>query len=253
MKMNISIGIILISAIVCITNSGCRESSRSEKIDSYQIVPDAHSAIIPLPRDNDWWTLRHQAAVDRAKQGDVDMIFVGDSIFHRWESIGKSVWNEYYADRNVLNLGFSGDRTQHVLWRLNNGEIDGISPKLAVVMIGTNNCTLGSSPQEIADGVVAICKKIRSTLPDTKILLLGIFTRDEQPSERRERNAQASNIFSKIADDKWIYYLNINDKLLESDGTLSKEIMPDAIHPSEKGYKICAEAIETEVARLMSE
>ncbi|HOA53322.1 MAG TPA: GDSL family lipase, partial [Thermogutta sp.] len=92
----------------------------------------ANDAINPVPRSDQWWMQRHQSMNDRVKQGNVDLIFIGDSITHGWEGAGKEIWEAYYGHRNAVNLGIGGDRTQHVLWRLDNGNIDGIQPKLAV-------------------------------------------------------------------------------------------------------------------------
>ena len=203
-----------------------------------------------------WWTVRHEEVLDRIQRGDVDLIFVGDSIIHGWEKSGqgKKVWDKYYAPRNTVNMGFDGDKTQHVLWRFDNGEIDGISPKLAVLMIGTNNSNgQDNTAEEIADGIKAICAKMRYKLPKTKILIFGIFPRGATPSPQREKNAKASELASQIADNNMIYYLNINDHFLEADGTLSTNIMPDLLHPNEKGYEIWADAIEPTVAKLMGE
>ncbi|MBN2376411.1 MAG: hypothetical protein JXD22_08420 [Sedimentisphaerales bacterium] len=211
-----------------------------------------HSAVISAHRHN-WWSARHEQVLDQIK-GKVDLIFVGDSITHGWEKAGKELWDKYYAPRNAVNMGFSGDRTQHVLWRFEHGEIDGISPKLAILMIGTNNSNKqDNTAEEIADGIKAICAQMRWKLPKTKILILSIFPRGEKPSPQREKNAKASELAAQIADNDMIYYLNINDKFLEADGTLSTDIMPDLLHPNEKGYKIWAEAIEPTVAKLMGE
>ena len=113
----------------------------------------------------------------RVKQGNVDLIFIGDSITHGWEEAGKDVWQKFYGKRNAVNLGIGGDQTQHVLWRLDHGNIDGISPKLAVIMIGTNNAGSGQQPEQIAEGIKAIVEQLRAKLPETKILLLAIFPR----------------------------------------------------------------------------
>jgi beta-glucosidase len=179
------------------------------------------------------------------------LIFIGDSITHSWEKNGKEVWSQYYGNRNAVNLGIGGDRTQHVLWRLANGNIQNISPKVAVLMIGTNNHPPRSTAEEITDGIISICKVLREKLPNTKILLLAIFPRGQQPNEMREELARASIMASVIADNKNIYYLDIGDKFLEPDGTISKEIMPDFLHLSPKGYQIWAEAIEPELVKLM--
>ena len=131
------------------------------------------------------WMARHQAINARAKQGHIDLIYVGDSIVQNYATQGKDTWDRYYAPRNALNLGMSGDRTEHVLWRLDHGNIDGIAPKLAIVMIGQNNGGHNTA-EEIGAGVIAVVQKIRAKLPTTKILLLAIFPRRAKPTEERE-------------------------------------------------------------------
>ncbi len=217
------------------------------------IAGEKHSAIEPAHRHS-WWTLRNDEVNERVKQGNVDLLMIGDSITHGWEGGGKKFWDKYYEPRNAVNMGFSGDRTQNVLWRLEHGHMEGISPKLAVLMIGTNNSNgEDNTAEEIADGIVAICKKLRAKCPKMKILILAIFPRGPEPSEQREKNAKASLLASKIADGKMIHYLDINDKFLTKDGFLSKKIMPDYLHPNEAGYKIWAESIEPKVAELMDD
>lgn len=212
-----------------------------------------HSAVSPDHRHS-WWTLRNDAVNERVKQGDVDLLLIGDSITHGWENAGKKYWEKYYAPRKAVNMGFSGDRTQHVLWRLDHGHLEGISPKLAVLMIGTNNSNRDdNTAEEIGDGIIAICRKIQTQCPKTKILILAIFPRGPEPSAQREKNNKASLLASKIADGKMIHYLDINDKFLTEDGFLTKKIMPDYLHPNEAGYKIWAEAIEPKVAELMGD
>jgi beta-glucosidase len=180
---------------------------------------------------------------------------IGDSITHSWESGGKKVWKEYYADRNTLNLGFSGDRTEQVLWRLAHGAVEDISPKLVVVMIGTNNAGHRQDPaDETAAGVEAIVKDLRQRLPETKILLLGIFPRGEKPDDKlRQLNVDTNKIIAKLADDEQVYYLDLSDTFLTDDGTLPKAIMPDSLHPNAKGYQMWAEAMEPMISKLMGE
>ncbi|HNR36576.1 MAG TPA: platelet-activating factor acetylhydrolase IB subunit [Candidatus Hydrogenedentes bacterium] len=211
-----------------------------------------NAAIKPEPRPDDWWQTRHRSMNEQIAKGGVDMILIGDSITHGWEGAGKAVWDKYYAPRKAVNLGISGDRTQHVLWRLDNGNIAGISPKLAVVMIGTNNC-VANTPEEIAEGIAAIVKKLRDGLPSTKILLLAVFPREEKPGELRAKLGKVNEIIARLDDGKMIRFLDIGPKFLEADGTLPKSIMPDALHPNEKGYEIWAQAIEPVVAELMGE
>ncbi|QHI69048.1 GDSL-type esterase/lipase family protein [Tichowtungia aerotolerans] len=229
-------------------------------------------AVIPTSKNYDWWTERHQSVLDRVKQGNVNLIFVGDSITHFWENeairpfdkAGKAVWDQYYAPRGSVNMGFSGDRTQHVLWRLQNGEIDGICPKLAVLLIGTNNSHINSS-EEIAAGIQAIVHELRTRLPETRVLMLAIFPRGS--AEQRVKgnrgpaafndvwalNNKASLLASELADNEMIYYLDINHIFLDENGMLSREYMSDLLHPNVKGYERWAEEMEPTIQRLLSE
>lgn len=241
--------LVVVGCINCVLISGCMKTA--EKVNLYKITPNAHSAVTSVPRLEDWWVTRHQAVLDRVQQGKVDLIFVGDSITHGWEGVGKETWDKYYAKRNAVNMGFSGDRTEHVLWRLDNGEIANISPKLAVVMIGTNNSGGDFTAKQIGEGIIGICQKLRKDLPQTRILMLAIFPRGEKPSAQRDINAEASKLAASISDNKWIYYMDINDKFLDKDATLPKEIMPDFLHPNAKGYQIEAQALESMIKKLM--
>ena len=211
-----------------------------------------HSAIKPEPRDGNWMK-RHESFNERVKKGSADLLFIGDSITQGWEGAGKEVWKQHYDKRNAVNLGIGGDRTQPGLWRLDNGNIEGIQPKLAVLMIGTNNSST-NTPQEIADGIKAIVDKLRTKLPQTKVLILAVFPRGANADDaRRKVNIATNEIAAKYADGKHVFYLDIGPKFLGADGTLSKEIMPDLLHLSPKGYQIWADSIEAEVKKLMGE
>src|SRR5262249_122027 len=132
------------------------------------------------------WVARQKELNERAKKGGAELLFLGDSITEGWEGAGKEVWEKRYSPRKALNLGISGDQTQHVLWRLHHGNIDGLAPKAAVVMIGTNNSGGGQSAEQIAEGVQRITEKLGEKLPKTKVLLLAIFPRGEKPNPQRE-------------------------------------------------------------------
>lgn len=205
--------------------------------------------VVPLNRD----VPRHKLINERAKQGNVDLLFVGDSITAGWEGAGKEVWKQRFEPRHAMNAGIGGDRTQHILWRLENGNADGISPKLTVLMIGTNNFG-GNTPEEIAKGIKACVAKIREKLPNTKVLVLGVFPRGEKPDDAlRVKNLAVNALIKDIGDGKTVHYLEINDKLMNADGTQNGEIMPDLVHLSPKGYQIWADAIEPKVAELLGE
>lgn len=211
-----------------------------------------HDAVKPVPREANWLK-RHEAINARVAQGNVDLVFIGDSITQGWEGAGKKVWQEFYGKRNAANLGIGGDRTQHVLWRLQNGNLEGISPKLAVVMIGTNNSGT-NTPREIADGVAAIVRTIRDKSPQTEILLLAIFPRGANEKDaRREVNTKTNNLIARLAEDKKVHFLDIGPEFLDEQGELTREIMPDLLHLSGKGYRIWAESIEPSVKKLLGE
>lgn len=217
---------------------------------SATVVAQEHDAIKPVPREGGWMT-RHEAMNARVKEGNVDLVFIGDSITQGWEGRGKDVWQKFYGERNAVNLGIGGDRTQHVIWRLDNGNLEGISPKLAVIMIGTNNSGT-NTPEQIAEGTTVIVDQLKKKTPKTKTLVLGIFPRGETPADqKRQVNEKTNAIVSKLADDEHVFYLDIGKNFLQDDGTLSREIMPDLLHLSEQGYTIWAESIEPHVAKLM--
>lgn len=215
------------------------------------VVAHAEPATVtPVPRDENWMK-RHESINNRAKEGDVGIIFLGDSITQGWND--NDVWKKFYAPRKAMNAGIGGDRTQHVLWRLDHGNADGISPKLAVLMIGTNNSGT-DSPEDIAAGIKVIVGKLRAKLPQTKVLVLGIFPRGEKPDdEKRQINIKANELAKGVADGRMVYYLDIGDKFLEPDGTLTKDVMPDLLHLSGKGYEIWATSIEPQVVELLGE
>jgi len=213
----------------------------------------AHSAVTPAKRDGPLFE-RFEQMNARVKQGNVDLLFIGDSITQAWEDPGKDAWERFYGKRNAVNLGISGDRTQHALWRLDHGNIDGIRPKAAVVMIGTNNSNGDdNTATEIADGVRAIVAKLRAKLPETKILLLDIFPRGEQPNAQRGKILQANQMIAKLHDGEHVRFLAIGHHFIEPDGSIRKEIMPDFLHLSPRGYEIWAAAIEGDLKERMAE
>lgn len=210
------------------------------------------SPTVPLDRlDLKFWERRHARIVETAKKGDIDLVMIGDSIVHEFKG---TPWETYYEPRRALNLGFWGDKTQNVLWRLHNGEIDGISPKVAVVMIGTNNTSRGNTPDEVFEGVKAISETLSAKLPETKILLIAIIPRGKViDDERRLTNEEANKLIAKLADEEKIFFLDINGTFLTEDGMVRKDLLKDWLHPSPEGYAAWAEAMEPTLAKLMGD
>lgn len=211
-----------------------------------------NSAVIPVSRTGEFMVERNDLFNARIKEADPELIFIGDSITQAWEDNGKETWSKYYAKRKAFNLGISGDRTEHVLYRLAHGNLEGIDPKLAVVMIGTNNSKANSS-EEIAEGITAIVKMLGEKLPRTKVLLLGVFPRSEHPDALRDKLARVNRIIARLADDKEVYFLDVGIHFLEADKTISKEIMPDFLHLTPRGYDLWAAAMEGTIRRLLGE
>jgi len=211
-----------------------------------------NTALIPAKHE----TKRTDLVMQRAREnpGPCDIVFIGDSITQGWEGSGKNVWQKYYGDRKCLNLGVGGDRTQHVLWRFENGQLNGLKPKAAVLMIGTNNSNKDDNTEaDILEGVQAIVRQIRERLPQTKLLIVGIFPRGASFSTQRGKILQVNQPLAKMADDKMIHYVDFGSQLVEADGSISKATMPDYLHLSERGYVIWAEAIEPTLKAMLGE
>ncbi len=191
---------------------------------------------------------------ERAKSmgTNAELIFVGDSITEGWEGNGKAVWVKYYAPHHALNLGIGSDHTQHVLWRLEHGNIDGLAPKAAVVLIGVNNIPEESnSVGDVLAGVTAVVNKLRERLPQTKVLVLGIFPFREDFNPQRGRALQVNQALYHLADNKNVFFLDIGHLFIQPDGKISKQIMRDFLHPSAEGYRIWAQAMEPKLAELL--
>lgn len=196
---------------------------------------------------------------DNSHKGNV--IFLGDSITEGWEGSGKKAWKEYFGEFEPVNLGISGDRTGGVLWRISDGkEIEKLKPKAAVIMIGTNNMGAHSA-EEIAGGVKAIVEELKKQKPEIKILVLAIFPRSGKKIDKEAKMAKAdelntkvpatNKILEKLADGKQVFYKDIGKEFLDKDGNLPKDIMPDYLHLSAKGYEIWGKAIKDDVAKLV--
>jgi len=225
-------------------------SSAKALLDKYRPltvvqVPRDNSAIRPVPRAAN----RHDSFVELAKKGDIDLLLVGDSITDLWRN-STETYATYFGKYKVGNFAISGDTTQGVLWGLQNGEGTGFQPKAIMMMIGTNNSG-GNTGPEIAEGVGAIVLELRKDFPNAKILLLAIFPRNAPTSAARRVNAEASAIYSKLGDNKNVFYMDIGQKFLSPDGTISTEIMADGLHPTAKGYVVWGEAIKDKLAELM--
>ncbi len=216
-------------------------------------------ATIPTDKLNsNWWNERHQKVIANNKTNP-ELILIGNSILNSLDdSTAMPVWEKYLNSYKVVNMGFSGDRTENVIWRLKNGEIDDIEPKLALLLIGTNN-TDGNhylnitQPEELAEGIWEICQIIREKLPNTQILLLGIFPYGYKPNYRDNINKATNEIISGFPEkEENIHYRDIGSVFVDEESKVKKSLMPDYLHPNTDGYLLMFEALEHDIFELMN-
>ena len=238
-----------------------------------QSVPKLGDADFPTPTPSE----RHDQKVAAVKSRNYELLLIGDSILHtvgdeggEWEPL-KAVWQTHFAPRNAINLGYSGYRTENILWNLQNGELDmQKSPKVAVVLIGTNNTDDTNyptvhTPEQIFDGTKAIVETIRKKHPSTKVLVLSILprggAREITNYHRRYTNSDqsvetcrvAGELTKKLADNKRIFWANLSHVFFRKDGTMNTDIIPDLVHPNREGAEAWVSALEPTLAKLMGD
>ncbi|MFA5687979.1 MAG: GDSL-type esterase/lipase family protein [Kiritimatiellales bacterium] len=223
----------------------------------FSLIFVENTATIPAPPRNESYLHNyHSNFVQQALAGGIDVLFIGDSITEYWCSpgCGLPVWNRLWSDDfpgiNAANFGVNSDLTQHVLWRLKNGEGFGFSPKVVVLLIGTNNTTPNNTTPEIIAGVTAVVKQLKTGFPQTKILLLGVLPRGQKKDAKRLQIIDVNRGISKLHDGERVFYLDIGDQFLDADGEIPVEWMPDGLHPNLSGYQIFAAAIKDLLAQL---
>lgn len=220
-----------------------------------------NSALNPVPRGDAWWTGRHQQVLDIIKSGQtIEMALIGDSITHgwggqpqpneTWKGAAPDLYDKLFGPYHPINLGFSGDRTQHVLWRLDNGELDNYKPKVCMVMIGTNNMGT-NTPEEIAEGVTAVVEKIHAKAPAAKVLLCSILPREWENGDVRKKVAATNEILAKHKWADYVAYTPCWDGFLNEDNRMIEGLMPDQLHPNDKGYEVWADMIRPTLKKLM--
>jgi lysophospholipase L1-like esterase len=223
-------------------------------------MTDIDTAIIPVPRleqDSYDWYARHHAELELQKTLKPQVVLMGDSITHFWDgkpaahiANGLTAWQQAFGGMQVINMGFGWDRTQNVLWRLRQGEFEGISPQWVVLAIGTNNLTgtsnaRASRPEEIVDGIAAICSEVHQRSPQSHIVLMAIFPRGPHPTDPLRAPIQKTNqlLAQHFSGDPEVTFLDIGSGFLSPDGSLPAALMPDGTHPSDAGYKLWANAL----------
>lgn len=207
------------------------------------------SAVTPTTRNEE----RRKNFLEAGKKPGIQLVFLGDSITDAFPGRGKAMWTEHYAPFNAVSFGVSGERTDDTLGHIEGGVLDGLKPKAVVIMIGTNN--IGhfqeEKPEWVAGGIKKIIAEVRAKLPNSKVLLLGVFPRDKKGSRLRVAVESINALISKFDDGKTVRYLDLTAKFLDEAGEIPKDIMPDGLHPNEAGYKIWAESMKPTLDGLM--
>ncbi|MDD4921557.1 MAG: GDSL-type esterase/lipase family protein [Bacteroidales bacterium] len=232
----------------------------------------ANTAIVPVsklePDGYNWWD-RHAEVLSIKDSINPEIVLIGNSITHYWGGLpirknvngniipsnGPKAWADLFGNKRVLNLGFGWDRTQNVLWRLDHGEMDRLHPKTVIIGIGTNNTSQTKNARintatEIVEGIAAICQRVRSKIPETKIVLMAVLPREQAPTHpRRILINEINQKLEAFAKKQQIIFVNIGAKMLTPEGILTKDIANDFCHPTEKGYQIWADAIRPYVTK----
>jgi len=228
---------------------------------SVSAQPRSGPADVGALKNNDYFMSRHEAYKARAASGEpMGVLFMGDSITEYWKGQGE-LWEKYWGAYQPVNFAISGDLTQHVIGRIEDGELDGISPRVAVLMIGTNN-TAANSPAEIVGAVDKIVTLTRTKLPHTKLILLGIIPRGpwvrggqvDNWAARMAVIGQVNPGLKAIADaDPMIIWLDMSAAFADENGLAREELFTDWLHPSAAGFEVWGEQMSPVLARLMAE
>ncbi|HJU19392.1 MAG TPA: GDSL-type esterase/lipase family protein [Stellaceae bacterium] len=193
---------------------------------------------------------RFRQIIQEVRSGSHNILFLGDSLTRKWDP---AIWNRDFAPRGALNAGVNGDRTEHLLWRLDHGDLDGQHPQAVVLLIGTNDIGRNRPPEVIAEGIRDILGLLRSRLPAARILLLGVLPRNESPfSRRRDQVREVNRRIRMCADNEHIFYDNVGKVLLDRTGRLTRTISPDGVHLSKDGYFLLTARLELALRPILT-
>ena len=205
---------------------------------------------LPAPQTEREAVERFQIINGEAKAGSHSVVFLGDSLTQKWD---RALWERYFTPLGALNAGVNGDRTENLLWRIEHGNLDGQRPEIAVVLIGTNDIGRNRPAKVVAEGVREILIALISRVPTARILLLGILPRSESPgSERRRQVQEVNQLMRTCADGEQVVYADVGTALLDPAGRLTREVSPDGVHLSERGYVLLTNTLELEFGRMRS-
>ncbi|MDQ8206308.1 acetylxylan esterase [Coraliomargarita sp. SDUM461003] len=219
--------------------------------DREEVAVNTAAQAMPREKGKEGWLRAHEQISKSAQRGEVPLLFIGDSITHMMLTNGGPVWREEYRQIGAVNVGLSGDKVENILWRIQNGALGTLKPKVTVLLAGVNNMRK-NTPEEIGLGVGAIVDVLKLRLPETKILVLGVFPRGHKGgTQDRETIKEINTYIAQLDDNERVFYLDIGNDFLNKDGSLIEGAMlKDGLHPDLKGYQIWAAAIKDKIAQL---
>jgi lysophospholipase L1-like esterase len=223
-----------------------------------------NSAAKPVPLD-EGWLQQHEHFNALAKAGDIDILFLGDSLVTSWmgdgvglKARGKAVWDKEYATKHAALFGISGDRTQHLLWRISHGELDGLHPRVVILVIGVNNTgyepkakVLRNTTDEVIEAMQITIAEVRNRLPDSTLIVMGLFPKGGRENPARAQITAVNKALKLIADNHKLIFLDIGNLYVTKQGDIIHELMPDSSHPSAQGYQIWADALRGPLNQIL--
>ena len=257
-RVGVRLAIVLACGAVAVAPSRPYAQAPAQAVPTLAATPGP--ADRPAPRTDQNSMTAHAQLLEKARAGRIDVYFVGDSITRRWGATDYpellANWRQNFFGWNAGNFGWGADRTEHILWRLENGELDGVNPKVIVIQAGTNN--IGSQPggadkvAEISRGLTAILERCRQKAPKATVILTAIFPRNDNMAVLPEIDQVNANV-ARLADGRTIRYLSVNDKLADKDGRLFAGMMNerDKLHPTLQGYQVWADGLKPILTELL--
>lgn len=214
------------------------------------IEPGSPSALA-VKKVEKYYREKHERIIKRSKEAGIDLLFIGDSITEHWLDDGRVAWDSAFGKWKPGNFGLSGDTTYGVQWRIEHGALDNLHPRVAVLLIGTNDLSVGETPETTAANIGKVVRKIKEKLPDAKVIVLGILPRARARDEIRQELAAVNSAVSKLDNGKDVLFVDIGKEFLDAAGEISAEIMPDSLHLSGRGYQVFADALKPVLSKHM--
>lgn len=244
-------------ALLLLLSCGSNEKSTPLKTNNTNEIVE-NKASLATKKEEDWWVKRHQTILNRLDPAS-ELILIGNSIFHTLDSEDRqAVWEKHLNGYKTINMGISADRTENVIWRLQNGTLEHINPKVAVILIGTNNTDGNhfleiSTAPELANGIKKICTILQKKLPNTKILLMGILPYGSAPNHRNNIIKATNAIISTYPEKQPnVHYIDISNVYYNQEGMVNQALMPDYLHPNAEGHMLMFDALADNIKALMN-